>query len=83
MAELGDWKDVIKRGDRAMAMDFLDHLYEMWKITSEGTSWEYWRQYKQLYTSVTGRYVDRNDGREVLKVCPIGLCPHPLLQLLT
>ncbi|KAI6777633.1 uncharacterized protein J7T54_002767 [Emericellopsis cladophorae] len=38
-----------------------------WKINSEGTSWEYWRQYKQLYSSVTGKYVDRNDSREVLK----------------
>ena len=51
-----------------MAMDFLDHLCERWKIKSEATSWEYWRQYKQLYSSVTGKYVDRNDGREVLKV---------------
>jgi hypothetical protein len=50
-----------------MAMDFLDDLCQRWKIQSEGTSWEYWRQYKQLYASVTGRYVDRNDSREVLK----------------
>ena len=59
---------MIKRLDRPMAMDFLDHLCERWKITSEGTSWEYWRQYKQLYSSVTGRYFDRNDNREVQKV---------------
>lgn len=59
---------MIQQADRAMAMDFLDHLCETWKINSEGTSWEYWRQYKQLYSSVTGKYVDRNDGREVLKV---------------
>ncbi|KJZ69453.1 hypothetical protein HIM_11158 [Hirsutella minnesotensis 3608] len=38
------------------------------EITSEGTSWEYWRQYKQLYSRVTGRYFDRNDNREVQKV---------------
>ncbi|POR38962.1 Uncharacterized protein TPAR_00831 [Tolypocladium paradoxum] len=50
-----------------MAMDFLDHLCETWKITSEGTSWEYWRQYKQLYSSINGRFIDRNDAREVLK----------------
>ena len=60
--------DVIKRLDRPMAMDFLDHLCERWKIGSEGTSWEYWRQYKQLYSSVTGQYFDRNDNREVQKV---------------
>jgi len=60
--------DVIKRLDRPMAMDFLDHLCERWKIGSRGTSWEYWRQYKQLYSSVTGQYFDRNDNREVQKV---------------
>lgn len=26
------------------------------------------RQHKQLYTSVTGRYMDRNDSKEVQKV---------------
>ena len=60
--------DVIKRLDRPMAMDFLAHLCERWKIGSRGTSWEYWRQYKQLYSSVTGQYFDRNDNREVQKV---------------
>jgi len=59
---------VIKRLDRPMAMDFLDHLCERWKIGSEGTSWEYWRQCKQLYSLVTGQYFDRNDDREVQNV---------------
>ena len=72
---------MIKQADRAMAMDFLDHLCETWKIASEGTSWEYWRQYKQLYSSVTGRYVDRNDSREVLKVSQRVLRPLFLQQL--
>ncbi|KAM4059771.1 FluG domain-containing protein [Hirsutella rhossiliensis] len=49
--ESGPWMDVIKRLDRPMAMDFLDHL----------------SSYKQLYSSVTGRYFDRNDNREVQK----------------
>jgi hypothetical protein len=64
-----------------MAMDFLDHICERYNIKSEGTSWEYWRQYKQLYASVTGRYVDRNDSREILKVQPVILhfLPLPVL----
>jgi hypothetical protein len=66
--DLGCWKAAINKADRAMAMDFLDHMCERWNIQSEGTSWEYWRQYKQLYASVTGQFVDRNDNREVLKV---------------
>ncbi|KEY73695.1 hypothetical protein S7711_09571 [Stachybotrys chartarum IBT 7711] len=79
-AELGHWKAVIEKADRAMAMDFLDHLCEVWTITSEGTSWEYWRQYKQLYSSVTGRYVDRNDNREILKWHDAYLVPRHGLQ---
>jgi hypothetical protein len=50
-----------------MAMDFLDDMCQRWNIQSEGTSWEYWRQYKQLYASVTVRDEDRNDNREVSK----------------
>ncbi|KAF9784252.1 hypothetical protein IL306_007720 [Fusarium sp. DS 682] len=37
-AELGPWKKVIEKADRAMAMDFLDHICERSKINSEGTS---------------------------------------------
>ena len=40
-----------------MAMDFLLHMCETYKIKSWSTSWEYFRQYKQLYASVTGRYM--------------------------
>jgi hypothetical protein len=51
-----------------MSMDFLLHLCETYKIQSWGTSWEYFRQYKQLYASVTGKLMDRNDSNEVKKV---------------
>ncbi|KAL2260202.1 hypothetical protein VTK26DRAFT_5876 [Humicola hyalothermophila] len=48
-------------------MDFLEYLCQTCRITSWGALWEYFRQYKQLYASVTGRYMDRNDSKEVLK----------------
>ena len=51
-----------------MAMSFLYHLCETYKIKSQGTSWEYYRQYKQLFSSVNGRYIDTNDNKEILKV---------------
>ncbi|KAK4227736.1 FluG domain-containing protein [Podospora fimiseda] len=51
--------------NRAMAMDFLEYLCQTHRIYSWGSSWEYFRQYKQLYASVTGRYMDRNDSREI------------------
>ncbi|CAK7221110.1 hypothetical protein SBRCBS47491_004416 [Sporothrix bragantina] len=41
-------------------MDFLHYLCETYKISLWGTSLEYFRQYKQLYASATGRYKDRN-----------------------
>ncbi|OAQ58761.1 FluG domain-containing protein [Pochonia chlamydosporia 170] len=66
-AELGDWKESIKKLSRPVAQDFLDHLCERWKITSWSTSWIYWRQFKQLFTSVTGQFFNRNDNNEVRK----------------
>ncbi|KAK4158599.1 FluG domain-containing protein [Cladorrhinum sp. PSN259] len=63
----GTWRDVIQNADRVIAMDFLDYLCDTCKIESWGSSWEYFRQYKQLYASATGRYMNRNDSREVLK----------------
>ncbi|KAK4195369.1 hypothetical protein QBC40DRAFT_310712 [Triangularia verruculosa] len=45
-------------------MDFLDHLCEKYKISSWGTSWEYFRQYKQLYARVVGQYIDCNNTKE-------------------
>jgi len=50
-----------------MAMDFLNYLCDTYKITSSDTSWEYFRQYKQLYSSVSGRYMDTNDSKEIHK----------------
>ncbi|KAK4171428.1 hypothetical protein QBC36DRAFT_391114 [Triangularia setosa] len=61
------WRAVIKTADRAMAMDFLGYLCQTCRIKSWGASWEYFRQYKQLYASVTGCCMDRNDSLEVKK----------------
>ncbi|KAK3370950.1 FluG domain-containing protein [Lasiosphaeria ovina] len=66
-SELGLWKAAIETANKAMAMDFLDYLCDTYKITSSGTSWEYFRQYKQLYSSVSGRYIDTNDSKEIHK----------------
>jgi hypothetical protein len=61
---------VIQNANRAMAMDFLEYLCQTYRINSWGSSWEYFRQYKQLYANVTGRYMDLNDSKEVKKVHP-------------
>ncbi|KAK3935373.1 hypothetical protein QBC46DRAFT_453549 [Diplogelasinospora grovesii] len=79
-AELGPWLKAIRKADRATAMDFLDHLCENYKITSWGTSWEYFRQYKQLYARKAGRYMDLNDSKEVQKWHDAVLIPKYDLQ---
>ena len=64
-----------------MAMNFLEYLCQTCRMDSWGSSWQYFRQYNQLYTSVTGRYMDRNDTKEVQKVRFLPL--PPLLPLAT
>ncbi|KAK4148342.1 hypothetical protein C8A00DRAFT_19818, partial [Chaetomidium leptoderma] len=76
----GFWRDVIKDAKRAMAMDFLEYLCQTYRITSWGTSWEYFRQYKQLYAGVAGRYMDINDSKEVKKWHDAILVPRYKLQ---
>ena len=66
---LGHWKDKIKDLTRDVTMDFFLFLCSNYKIKSWGTSEEYMRQFQQFYTTVTGKYVDRNDSKEVYKVC--------------
>ena len=72
---VGEWKSTIESLGRETTMDFFLHVCETSKIESWGTSKVYIRQFQQLYTSVTGRYMDRNDSKELYKV-------HPRLALL-
>jgi len=52
-----------------MGMDFLVYICGNYNIGSEGSSWELFRQYQQLYTDVNGRYMDVNDRKEIKNVC--------------
>ncbi|EAQ91198.1 predicted protein [Chaetomium globosum CBS 148.51] len=61
------WRNAVKGANRATAMSFLQYLCQTYRITSWGTSWQYFRQYKQLYANVTGRYMDTNDSKEIKK----------------
>lgn len=66
--EVGDWKATIENLDRGTVQDFLLYVCERSKITSWGSGHEYIRQFQQLYTTVNGQYMDRNDTKEVYKV---------------
>jgi hypothetical protein len=65
---LGDWKATIQNISRETMMDFFLFVCENSKIKSRGSSEEYIRQFSQLHTTVTGRYIDRNDRKELSKV---------------
>ncbi|RSL47928.1 hypothetical protein CEP54_013160 [Fusarium duplospermum] len=65
--EVGDWEVTIKNLDRGTAQDFLLYVCERYKITSWGSGHEYIRQFQQLYTTMNGQYMDRNDTKEVYK----------------
>lgn len=65
---VGDWRATIASLSRATTMDFFLFVCGNYKVQSWGSSAEYIRQFQQLYTTVTGRYMDRNDAKEVYKV---------------
>ncbi|ROT35415.1 hypothetical protein SODALDRAFT_353116 [Sodiomyces alkalinus F11] len=64
---VGDWEATLKTLRRATIMDFFLFVRSNYTIKSWGTSHVYIRQFQQLYTSVTGRFLDRNDAKEVYK----------------
>jgi hypothetical protein len=66
--QVGEWKSTIERLTRETMQDFFLWICECHRIKSWGTSLEYIRQFQQLYTTVTGRYPDRNDVKELYKV---------------
>ena len=69
------WKDVVKSADKATAMDFIHYLCDKYDIKSEGLSWEYFRQYKQLYNIVNGCHMDTSDSKEIRKARLCNLSP--------
>lgn len=66
--DVGEWKTTIKNLTRAITMDFLLFICENYSVKSWSSTELYIRQFQQLYTTVTGQYMDRNDAKEVYKV---------------
>jgi hypothetical protein len=65
--KVGEWKTTLESFDRGTTQDSL-YICERYKITSWGSGHEYIRQFQQLYTTVSGQYMDRNDTKAVYKV---------------
>ncbi|KAK1656904.1 hypothetical protein BDP55DRAFT_687623 [Colletotrichum godetiae] len=64
---LGEWQAALKNVTRVTMMSFFLRISEwsIGKIKSWGTTQVYIRQFQQLYTTVAGRYMDRNDAKEL------------------
>jgi hypothetical protein len=69
--KVGDWKATIKNLKRETTQDFFLFVCEKYNISSWSTGHVYIRHFQQLYTTLTGRYMDRNDSKEVYKVWSI------------
>ncbi|EXK78553.1 hypothetical protein FOQG_16770 [Fusarium oxysporum f. sp. raphani 54005] len=66
--KVGEWKATIKNLKRETAQDFILFMCENYlNITSWSTVEVYIRQLQQLHTTITGRYMDRNDSKELYK----------------
>ncbi|KAH7201205.1 hypothetical protein DER44DRAFT_841713 [Fusarium oxysporum] len=74
--KVGEWKATLENLDRGTTQDFLLYICERYKITSWGSGHEYIRQFQQLYTTVNGLYMDRNDTKEVYKYYRSVLVPR-------
>ncbi|RKL20511.1 hypothetical protein BFJ72_g15059 [Fusarium proliferatum] len=74
--KVGEWKATLENLDRGTTQDFLLYNCERYKITSWGSGNEYIRQFQQLYTTVNGQYMDRNDTKEVYKYYRSVLVPR-------
>ncbi|WVN88141.1 uncharacterized protein L203_103342 [Cryptococcus depauperatus CBS 7841] len=59
-----DWMSPLFSVDRTVSMSFLYWICDNYRIKSWGTSWEYFRQFKQLYINVVRRSMDKNDSKE-------------------
>ncbi|KAH8768366.1 FluG domain-containing protein [Diaporthe sp. PMI_573] len=65
--KVGDWTVTLQSLTRATMEDFFLWVCERHRIKSWGTSQEYIRQFQQLYTTINGRYPNRNDIKELYK----------------
>ncbi|KAL8310445.1 hypothetical protein RB597_010330 [Gaeumannomyces tritici] len=64
---VGNPEAILKSLQRETTMDFFLFVCGNYIIRSWGTTHVYIRQFQQLYTVITGRFMDRNDAREVYK----------------
>ncbi|KAG4269065.1 hypothetical protein FPRO04_12297 [Fusarium proliferatum] len=74
--KVGEWKATLENLNRGTTQDFLLYVCERYKITSWGSGHKYIRQFQQLYTTVNGQYMDRNDTKEVYKYYRSVLVPR-------
>lgn len=72
--DLSHWKQALFEANQATIMNFVDWVCEEYQITSEGSSWVYFREWKQLYQKETGKTISWHETKEIKKVPQIDLC---------
>ncbi|OAQ58141.2 FluG domain-containing protein [Pochonia chlamydosporia 170] len=64
-AGVGDWEETIRSLGPETTMDFFLFVCGNYKVKSWGSTEEYIRQFQQLYTTVTGQYMNRAHSKAV------------------
>ncbi|KAH7016562.1 FluG domain-containing protein [Microdochium trichocladiopsis] len=59
------WSEALANVDASAIMAFLLYLCQNTKIKARDTLWVYFRQFKQLYHHITGRYINRGDTEQI------------------
>jgi len=75
----GTWLEEIKKVDKALAGEFLYFYIDKSNLGRRGASWEYFRQFKQLYACATGSYMNVNHTKEVKKVFVLIFWPRRVI----
>jgi hypothetical protein len=65
---LGHWKQALIETNGATIMNYLDWVCQEYRITSEGSSWVLFREWKQLYQKETDKNITWNETKEIKKV---------------
>ena len=66
--QVGEWEATLRNVSRELAMDFFLFVCESYNVRSWGSSKVYIRQFQEMYTTITGKFMNRNHARDLYHV---------------
>jgi len=63
--QVGEWEATLRNVSRELAMDFFLFVCESYNVRSWGSSKVYIRQFQEMYTTITGKFMNRNHARDL------------------